>query len=102
MRRSEDRDRDTSKIVGRCERLESSRGVMADRRISKKTEGQGHEHFCDTDMPVRNGNFGNDRTSTTTTKSASVRKQLGTKNNVGRQAKNGGVKGRTIWECRGD
>ena len=22
-------------------------GVMADRRISKKTEGQGHEHLCD-------------------------------------------------------
>ena len=46
-------------------------------------------------MPVRNGNLGNDRT--TTTKAASVRKQLGTKSsksNEGRQAKNGGVKGR--------
>ena len=44
---------------------------------------------------VRNGNLGSDRT--TTTKAASVRKQLGTKNsksNDGRQAKNGGVKGR--------
>ena len=46
-------------------------------------------------MPVPNGNLGTDRT--TTTKAASVRKQLGTKNsksNEGRQAKNGGVKGR--------
>ena len=39
--------------------------------------GQGHEHLCDTGMPVRNGNPGNDRT--TTTKVASLRKQLGTK-----------------------
>ena len=38
-------------------------GVMADRRISK---GQGHEHLCDTGMPVRQGNLGNDRTTTTT------------------------------------
>ena len=41
-------------------------------------------------MPVRNGNIGNDLT--TTTKAASVRKQLGTKNsksNEGIQAKNG-------------
>ena len=43
----------------------------------KKTQGQGFEHLCDTGMPVRNGNPGNDRT--TTTKVASVRKQLGTK-----------------------
>ena len=46
-------------------------------------------------MPVRNGNLGTDRT--TTTKAASVRKQLGPKNsksNEGRQAKNDGVKGR--------
>ena len=70
-------------------------GVMAHRRISKKTEGQGHEHLCHTSMPVRNGNLGSDRISTT--KAASVRKQLGPKNsksNKGRQAKNGGVKGR--------
>ena len=70
-------------------------GVMADRRISKKTEGKGHEHLCHTSLPVRNGNLGTDRT--TTTKAASVRKQLGPKNsksNEGRQAKNGGVKGR--------
>ena len=61
----------------------------------QKTKGQGHEHLFDTGMPVRNGNPGNDRT--TTTKAASVRKQLGTKNsksNEGRQGKNGGVKGR--------
>ena len=47
-------------------------------------------------MPVRNGNIGNDRT--TTTKAASVRKQLDTKNNKsneGRQEKNGEVKGRS-------
>ena len=45
-------------------------------------------------MPVRNGNVGTD--ITTTTKDASVRKQLGPKNSKsteGRQAKNGGVKG---------
>ena len=69
--------------------------VMADRRISKKTEGQGHEHLCHTSMPSRNGNLGSDRT--TTTKASSVRKQLGQKNtkgNEGRQAKNDGVKGR--------
>ena len=68
---------------------------MADRRISKKTEGQGHEHLCHASMPVRNGNIGPDRT--TTTKAANVRKQLGAKNsksNEGRQAKNGGDKGR--------
>ena len=44
----------------------------------KKTQGQGREHVCDTGMPVRNGNPGTDRP--TTTKVASVRKQLGTKN----------------------
>ena len=46
-------------------------------------------------MPVRNGNLGTDRT--TTTKTACVRKQLGTNNsksNEGIQAKNGGVNGR--------
>ena len=61
----------------------------------KKTEGQGHEHLCHTSMPVRNGNHGSDRTATT--KAASVRKQLGTKNSKsseGREEKNGGVKGR--------
>ena len=61
----------------------------------KKAQGQGCEHLCDTGMPVRNGNPGTDRT--TTTKAASVRKQLGAKNsksNKGRQAKNGGVKAR--------
>ena len=46
-------------------------------------------------MPIRNGNRGSDRT--TTTKAASVRKQVDPKNsksNEGRQAKNGGVWGR--------
>ena len=54
----------------------------------KKTEEQGHEHLCHTGMPVRNGNLGTDRT--TTTKATTVRKQRGTKNsknNEGRQAK---------------
>ena len=37
-----------------------------------------HEHLCDTGMPVQRGNLGNDRA--TTTKAASMRKQLGTKN----------------------
>ena len=76
-------------------------GVMAYRRLSKKTKGQGHEHLCYTGMPVRNGNLGTDRT--TTTKAASVRKQLGAKNsksNEGRQENNGGVKGERR-ECRG-
>ena len=63
----------------------------------QKTKGQGHEHVyvTRTGMPVRNGNLGTDRT--TTTKAANVRKQLGMNNsnsNEGRQAKNGGVKGR--------
>ena len=45
-------------------------------------------------MPVRNGNLGTVRT--TTTKAASVRKQLGTKHSKSNEArqKNGGVKGR--------
>ena len=54
------------------------------------TKGQVHEHFCDTGMPDRNGNFGTDRN--TTTKASSERKQLGTKNSKskeGRQEKKG-------------
>ena len=46
-------------------------------------------------MLVRNGSLGNDRT--TTTKAASMRKQLGTNNSKsdeGGQEKNGGVNGR--------
>ena len=31
----------------------------------KNTKGQGHEHLCNTGMPVQNGNLGNDRTTTT-------------------------------------
>ena len=72
-----------------------SRGSDGGPADLQKTKGQGHEHVCHTGMPVRNGNLGTDRT--TTTKAASVRKQLGPKNsksNEGRQAKNGGVKGR--------
>ena len=59
------------------------------------TPGTGLLLARDTGMPVRNGNLGTDRT--TTTKATRVRKQLGTKNsksNEGRQAKNCGVKGR--------
>ena len=62
----------------------------------KETEGQDHEHLCDTGMPLRNGNLGNDRT--TTTKTASVRKQLGPNNSrskEGSQENNGRVKGRS-------
>ena len=61
----------------------------------QKTKRQGHEHLCVNDMPVRNGNLGNHRT--TTTKATCMRKQLGTKNSKskeGREEKNGGVKGR--------
>ena len=86
-----------SKSTGRTSEANAWRAVrvMADRRTSKKTEGQGREHLCDTGMPVRNGNFGTDRT--TITKVACVRKQPGTKNsksNESRQEKNCGVKGR--------
>ena len=40
----------------------------------KKTNGHGHEHLCHTGMPMRNGNFGTDRT--TATNAARLRKQL--------------------------
>ena len=52
--------------------------------------------MCSTDMPIRNGNLGTDRT---TAKAERVRKQLGTtnsKSNEGRQANNCGVKGRDV------
>ena len=52
---------------------------------SQKTKGQGHEHFCDTGMSARNGNFGTDRN--TTTKASSVRKQLGTKNSKSKEGR---------------
>ena len=35
-------------------------GVMADQRNLKKIKRQVREHFWDTDMPVRNGNSGNE------------------------------------------
>ena len=95
VRRREDGERGTSKSTGRSERVESSWGSDGGPADLQKTKGQGHEHLCDTGMPVRNGNPGNDWT--TKTKAARVRKQLGTKNskiNEGRQKKNGGVKGR--------
>ena len=101
VRRREDGDRGTSKSIGRSARVESSWGGDGGPADLKKTNWQGHEHLCDTGMPVRNGNIGNDRTTTakpaTTTKVASVRKQLRTNNsksNEGRQENNCGVKGR--------
>ena len=48
---------------------------MTDRRIFKRLKLI--STLCDTGMPVQKGNLGNDRT---TTKAASMRKQLGTKN----------------------
>ena len=49
--------------------------VMTDRRIFKSLKVI--STLCDTGMPVQKGNLGNERT---TTKAASMRKQLGTKN----------------------
>ena len=79
MRRREDGEREVRRRaqVG-ANAWRAVEGVMADRGISKKTKVQRHEHLCDTGMPVRNGNLGYDRI--TTTNVASVRKQLGTKN----------------------
>ena len=50
--------------------------VMTDRRIFKRLKVM--RTLCDTGMPVQKGNLGYERT--TTTKAASMRKQLGTKN----------------------
>ena len=50
--------------------------VMTDRRIFKRLKVM--STLCDTGMPVQKGNLGNERT--TTTKAASMRKQLGTTN----------------------
>ena len=66
------------------------RAVGGDDEPADLQKTKGHEHLCDTGMPVQKGNLGNDRT--TTTKAASMRKQLGTKNsktNEGRRGKNG-------------
>ena len=85
-----------SKNAGWSERVESSWGSDGGPADVQKTKGQGHEHVCHTGMPVRNGNLGTDRP--TTTKAASVREQLGTKiarvTRADLQEKNGGVKGR--------
>ena len=48
--------------------------VMTDGRIFKRLKVM--STLCDTGMPVQKGNLGNERT---TTKAASIRKQLGTK-----------------------
>ena len=77
MRRREDGDRGTSKSTGWSDRVKSCEGSDGGPADLQKTKGQGHEHACHTGMPVRNGNLGTDRT--TTTKAASVRKQLGPK-----------------------
>ena len=95
MRRREDGERSTSECTGWSDRVESSGGSDGGPADLQKTTWHGHEHVCHIGMPVRNGNLGTDRT--TTTKAASVRKQPSPKNSKsdeGRQAKNGGVKGR--------
>ena len=103
MRRREDGERGTSKSISRSEWGRAVEEVTGGPADLKRTKGQGHEHLCDTGMHVRYGNLGDDHT--TTTKAASVRKQLGTNNSksnvcmyvcmyVCRQQKNGGVKGR--------
>ena len=95
VRRQGDGERGTSKSTDGANAWSSLGGDGGPADL-QKTKGQGHEHscrLCDTGMPVRNGNLGNDRT--TTIKTASVRKQLGTKNsksNEGRQEKDGVVK----------
>ena len=40
----------------------------------KNTKGQGHEQFCDFSMAVRNGNLGNDRTTTKAAKTTGYEK----------------------------
>ena len=69
-------DGSTSKSTGRSEGVESS--WMGDVGPAKLQKTKGYEHLCDTGIPVQRGNLGNDRA--TTTKAASIRKQLGTKN----------------------
>ena len=92
MRRREERERYAEEYMPERTRGEQLRGDGGPADLNK-SKVHGHEHLCDSGMPVRNGNLGTDRT--TTTKATSVRKQLGTKyckNNKGRQAKNGGVR----------
>ena len=88
VRRREDGERERYVEEYRPERTRGEQWTGDGRPADlKKTGGQGHEHLCHTGMPVRNGNLGTNRT--TTTKAASVRKQLGPKNsksNEGRQA----------------
>ena len=70
-------------------------GVMADRRISKRLKGKVMSTCVTPACLYGTENLDNDRT--TITKTASVRKQMGTKNSrskEGRQEKIGGVKGR--------
>ena len=67
-------------------------GVMADRRISKRLKGKVMS-TCVTPACL----YRTETLALTTTKAASVRKQLGpkhSKSNEGRQANNRGVKGR--------
>ena len=59
-----------------------------EREVRRRVQAEAN-HLCHTGMPVRNGNLGTDRT--TTTKAASVRKQLGPKNS---NRNEGGVKGK--------
>ena len=95
MWRGKDGKRGTSKSTCRSKHMERSWWGDGGPAHLKKTERQGHGHLCHTSMPVRNGNLGSDRT--TTTQAATVRKQLDPKNsksNESRQAKNGGNKER--------
>ena len=73
MRRREDGERSTSKSTCRSERVESSWWGDGGPADLKHTKEQGHDHLRDTGMPVRNRNFGTDRT--TTKKAAIVRKK---------------------------
>ena len=53
------RDGKTEKVV--CRRAQAGANGDGGPADLKKTNGQGHEHLCDTGMPVWNGNFGTDR-----------------------------------------
>ena len=57
-------DGKTSKRTGHSDHVESSSGGDSGQADLQKTKEQGHEHFCHTGMPVRNGNSDTDRTTT--------------------------------------
>ena len=96
MRRREDGEREVRRRVqAGANAWGAVEGVMADRWISKRLKGKVVSTCVTPACLYGTENLGSGRT--TITKAASVRKQLGPKNNKsneGRQAKNGGVKGR--------